>query len=63
MVDKGIKAIDACDDYFNEFAKEHGKSGFIYLKHNDTNQLVIYTRGEYTEKILRLMKLLNKTSD
>lgn len=45
-------------NYFNTFASEHGKAGFIWLEHNETGQLVVYTRGEYKDKIKDFLSTL-----
>ena len=58
MIEKAEKAITACDDYFNEFAKEYGKSGFVWLAHNETEQFVVYTRGEYRQKLMDFLSTL-----
>lgn len=58
MVEAGNETIDKADEYYNELCKEHGKKGFVWLKNDETNQLVVYTRGEYTQKILDFLATL-----
>lgn len=58
MIELGNKVIDSADDYFNEFAKEHGKKGFLWVRNEETGQLVVYTRGEYTNKIVEFLDTL-----
>lgn len=58
IIEKALTAIDSCDDYFNAYANENGKAGFVWVEHNETGQLVVYTRGEYKEKILEFLKTL-----
>ncbi|MCF2718008.1 hypothetical protein LWE69_12610 [Paenibacillus sp. UKAQ_18] len=52
------KTLDSCAEYFEAYAKTYGKAGFVYLKNDETGQLMIYTRGEYTDKLLGFLKTL-----
>lgn len=58
IIEKALTAIDSCNDYFNTFARENGKTGFVWIEHNETGQLVVYTRGEYTQQILEFLSTL-----
>jgi hypothetical protein len=58
MIELAEETIKKADEYFHEFAKTHGKKGYVWIKQNDTKQLVVYTRGEYTDKILKFLSTL-----
>ena len=60
MISKAEQAINIADSYFYEFAKEYEKKGFVWIKHDETNQLVVYTRGEYTKEILDFLETLTE---
>lgn len=51
--------IKKSQEYFEEYSKENGKSGFVWIKHNQTGQLSVYTRGEYTKQILEFLETLD----
>lgn len=58
MVEIANKTIEKANDYFNEFEKVNGNQGYVWLKNDETGQLVVYARGEYTDKILRFLSTL-----
>lgn len=58
IIEKALTAIDASDEYFDEYSRKNGKAGFVWMEHNETGQLVVYTRGEYTQQILEFLKTL-----
>lgn len=58
IVEIANETIDKADEYFNEFAKVNGKHGYVWLKNDETGQLVVYTRGEYKNQILDFLATL-----
>jgi len=52
--------FNKCQEYYDKLSKRIGKRGFIYLKNDETGQLMLYTRGEYTDEIINFLKTLNK---
>lgn len=52
------ETLDKCQEYYDELAQWLGKQGFIWLKNDETGQLVLYTRGEYAQQILDFIKTL-----
>lgn len=54
------EAVEKVDDYFNEISKVYGKKGFVWIKNDETGQLIVYTRGEYTEQIITFLEALDK---
>ena len=50
--------MEKCQEYYNALTIEIGKKGFIWLKNEETEQLMVYTRGEYTEQILEFLNTL-----
>ncbi|MBW3113516.1 hypothetical protein KYJ26_16805 [Bacillus sp. MCCB 382] len=58
MIEVANEALEKCDEYFHEYAKEHSKKGYVWLKNDETGQLMVYTRGEYAEQIIELLSTL-----
>lgn len=54
------ETLDKCQEYYDEVAKWLPMKGFIWLKNEETGQLMVYTRGEYTEQIMAFLKTLNQ---
>lgn len=52
------KTLDQCQAYYDEMSIWMGKQGFIWLKNDETGQLMLYTRGEYSPQILDFIKTL-----
>ena len=63
LEDITIELFDKCREYFNEFAKQYGKKGFIWVKNNETKELIIYTRGEYENDLMNFLEYLDKKYD
>lgn len=58
MVEIADEAIGKCQEYFDEYSKQNGKKGYVWLKNDETGQLMVYTRGEYTKQILDFLETL-----
>lgn len=58
MIELADETMEKCNEYYYEHAKENGKKGFVWLKNDETGQLMVYTRGEYTEEILEFLRTL-----
>lgn len=52
------ETMDKCHELYEEFTKETGKKGFVWLKNDETGQLMVYTRGEYTKQIMEFLETL-----
>lgn len=52
------ETMNQCQAYYDELSKERGKKGFIWLKNDESGQLMVYTRGEYTHQIMEFLKTL-----
>jgi len=57
-IDLQYETMEKCQEYYDAVTAEIGKKGFIWLKNEETRQLMVYTRGEYTEQILKFLKSL-----
>jgi hypothetical protein len=59
-MDRDLKeeTMNKCHEYYEEYAKERGNKGYIWLKNDETGQLMVYTRGEYTKQIMDFLKTL-----
>jgi hypothetical protein len=55
------ETMDKCQEYYDEIAKLLPKRGFIWLRNDETGQLMVYTRFEYTERIMAFLKELEDT--
>lgn len=53
------EVIQKCQEYWEAYASNYGKQGFVWLKHDVTNQFMVYTRGEYTKQIRDFLKTLD----
>lgn len=52
------ETMEKCQEYYDALSNELGKNGFIWLKNDETGQLMVYTRGEYTQQIMDFLKTL-----
>lgn len=50
--------IEKSDEYAKELAKTHGGKGFVWALDEETNQLVVYSKGKYTAKLLQFLETL-----
>lgn len=52
------EVIEKSDEYAKELAKTHGKKGFVWALDEETNQLVVYSKGKHTTKLLQFLDTL-----
>lgn len=52
------ETMGKCHEYYESLTEETGKKGYIWLKNDETGQLMIYTRGEYTDQLMEFLKTL-----
>lgn len=52
------ETLDKCQEYYDEVSRWLPMKGFIWLRNDETGQLMVYTRGEYTEQIMDFLKKL-----
>lgn len=50
------ETLNKCQEYYDEVAQWLPMTGFIWLRNDETGQLMVYTRGEYTEQIMEFLK-------
>ncbi|WP_339248179.1 hypothetical protein NST58_12960 [Paenibacillus sp. FSL R10-2796] len=55
------ETIDKCQEYYEAVAEWLPMKGFIWLRNEETGQLMVYTRGEYTTQIMEFLKGLEET--
>lgn len=59
MIEKAEKTFSSFQDYFDAYAEEHGKAGFVWITNQETGELAIYTRGEYRHQLSEFIKTLD----
>lgn len=52
------ETMEACQRYYDALSERMGKKGYIWLKNDETHQLMVYTRGEYTSQIMQFLDTL-----
>jgi len=58
MKDIQMETINKCQEYYDELSKRIGKKGFIWLKNDETVQLMLCIRDEYINKLIDFVKTL-----
>jgi len=58
MKDVQIEMLNKCQEYYDTLSRIIGKKGYIWLRNDETGQLMIYTRGEYTNELIDFLKTL-----
>lgn len=54
------ETLDKCQEYYDEVDRWiPGLEGYVWLKNDETGQLMVYTRGKYTDQIMDFIKTLN----
>lgn len=48
----------AAEDYFNAYQRTCGPSAVIWLQNHETGRFMVFTRGEYADKISEQLKEL-----
>lgn len=59
MIDKAEKTFSGFQEYFDEYAKEHGKAGVVWITNKETGEMAVYTRGEYKKQLLDFIETLD----
>ncbi|AIQ68698.1 hypothetical protein [Paenibacillus graminis] len=54
------ETMDQCQKYYDAVAEWLPMRGFIWLRNDETGQLMVYTRGEYTQQIMEFLKGLGE---
>lgn len=58
MIGIANELMDKSQEYYDEFVKENGKKGVVYITNVETGQMLVYTRGEYTEELKQFIESL-----
>lgn len=55
LIEMKYETMEKCHEYYEELAKRNGNKGFVWLKNDETGQLMVYTRGEYSKQIIEFL--------
>lgn len=62
MVELAYDIMEKCKEYHKEYSKVNQKRGTVYIKNEDTGELVVYTRFEQSQKLIDFINGMNNYS-
>lgn len=52
------EVLEKSAEYFEEYVKEHGRKSYVWVKNEETGELVIYAKGKKAERLRDFLKML-----